>query len=129
MRYRRVSRLTEQDVADQVDALIYCHGRDAEDILAASTPTNEEQEAFDKVLTCLKIISSVKEISYMKELDSIRRRQEPGETVEAFVTALHRLVSRCGYGALKDKMVCYRLVVGLQDAKCRQRCKAIQILP
>ncbi|KAL3209167.1 hypothetical protein MRX96_009355 [Rhipicephalus microplus] len=36
---RRVSRLAEQDGAAQVDALSYCHGRDAEDNLAASTLT------------------------------------------------------------------------------------------
>lgn len=33
------------------------------------------------------------------------------------MTALHRLVTQCGYGALKDELMRDRLVVGLEDAK------------
>lgn len=39
------------------------------------------------------------------------------ETVEAFVMTLHRLVTHCGYGALKDELVRDCLVVGWKDAK------------
>lgn len=46
--------MTEQDVADQVDALNYCNAGDTEDILAASMLSKEEQEAFDKVIDMLE---------------------------------------------------------------------------
>lgn len=117
MRYRRVSRLAEQDGAAQVDALIYCLGGDAEDILAASTLTKEEQENFEKVIDMLENHFIGKRNIIYERARFNQRRQEPGETVEAFVTALHRLVAHCGYGALKYEMVRDRLIVGLQDAK------------
>ena len=45
------------------------------------------------------------------------RRQEDGETVETFITALHALAEYCNYGTLKNKMTRDRIVVGLQDQK------------
>ena len=44
-------------------------------------------------------------------------RQEDGETVDTFVTALHALAEYCDYGTLKDEMIRDRIVVGLQDSK------------
>ena len=45
------------------------------------------------------------------------RRQEDGETVETFITALHALAEYRNYGTLKNKMSRDRIVVGLQDQK------------
>lgn len=48
MRYRRVSLLITEGEA-QVDPLIYCQGRDAEDILTAATLSEEDKANFEKV--------------------------------------------------------------------------------
>ena len=42
--------------------------------------------------------------------------QQEGEMVDKFVTALHTLAEHCSYGALKEEMICNRLVVGVHDA-------------
>ncbi|CAN7996562.1 unnamed protein product, partial [Ixodes hexagonus] len=117
MRYRRVSRLIEEDGPAQVDALIYCLGGDAEDILAATTLSEEEKVDFDKVIEVFQGHCVGKRNVIYERARFHQRKQELGETVEAFVTALHKLVAHCGYGALKDELVRDRLVVGLQDAK------------
>ena len=49
------------------------------------------------------------------------RKQEPGEPVEEFITALHTLVEYCDYGNLRDQMVRDRIVVGLANAKLSER--------
>ena len=46
-----------------------------------------------------------------------QRKQEPGESVDSFITALYSLAEHCGYAALHDKMIHDRIVVGLRDAK------------
>lgn len=107
----------EEEGAAQVDALIYCLGGDAEDILAAATLTEEDKVDFEKVLEVFQNHCIGKRNVIYERARFHQRKQEPGETVEAFVTALHRLVAHCGYGALKEELVRDRLVVGLQDGK------------
>ncbi|CAN8029588.1 unnamed protein product [Ixodes persulcatus] len=117
MRYRRVSRLIEEDGPAQVDALIYCLGGDAEDILAAATLSGEEKVDFDNVIEVFQGHCVGKRNVMYERARFHQRKQEPGETVEAFVMALHKLVAHCGYGALKDELLRDRLVVGLRDAE------------
>ena len=44
------------------------------------------------------------------------RKQEGGESVDAFIMDLYALAEHCGYNTLHDEMIRDRLVVGLRDA-------------
>lgn len=46
-----------------------------------------------------------------------KRNQEPGESVESFITAVHSLTEQCDFSALKEDLIKDRIVVGLRDAK------------
>ena len=48
-------------------------------------------------------------------------RQENGESVDSFITALYELVEHYGYGNLNDEMIRDRLVVGLRDSKLSEK--------
>ena len=50
-----------------------------------------------------------------------QRRQEEGETVDTFITALHTLAEHCNFGTLTDEMIRDRIVVGLLDAKLSEK--------
>ena len=50
-----------------------------------------------------------------------QRRQEPGEPVDAFITALYSLAEHCGYASLHEEMIRDRIVVGLLDAKLSEK--------
>ena len=43
------------------------------------------------------------------------RVQQPGESVDHFITELYRLAETCGFGTLKEEMIRDRIVVGLAD--------------
>ena len=45
------------------------------------------------------------------------RKQEDGECVDSFITALYELAEHCNYGALREEMIRDRLVVGITDSK------------
>ena len=49
------------------------------------------------------------------------RKQEAGESVDSFVTALFTLSEHCGYGTFRDEMIRDRLVVGLLDGNLSER--------
>ena len=54
------------------------------------------------------------------------RKQQAGESVDAFVTALHTLPEHCEYGTFKEQLIRDRVVVGLLDADLSER---LQLLP
>ena len=45
------------------------------------------------------------------------RKQEDGETVDSFITALYELAEHSNYGELCEEMIRDRLVVGIRDSK------------
>ena len=48
-------------------------------------------------------------------------RQEEGEPVDSFITSLYRLAEHCNYRDLHDKMIRYRISVGLRDSNLSER--------
>jgi len=51
------------------------------------------------------------------------RYQLQGESVEQFITEVHRLAEYCEFGTMKDELIRDRLVVGIRDNslfKCLQ---------
>ena len=50
------------------------------------------------------------------------RKQEVGETVDSFITALYELAEHCNYGDLCEEMIHNRLVVGIKDSSYRKIC-------
>lgn len=46
-----------------------------------------------------------------------KRNQEPGESVESFITAVHSLAEQCDFGAIKEDLIRDRIMVGIRDAK------------
>ena len=50
-----------------------------------------------------------------------QRRQEPGESVDTFITVLYGLAEHSGYSELHDEMIRDCIVVGLRDAKLSEK--------
>ena len=49
------------------------------------------------------------------------RKQEQGESVDAFITALYELAEHCSYGELHDEMIRDRIVVGIKGPKLSEK--------
>ena len=49
------------------------------------------------------------------------RKQEEGESVDMFMTALYALAEHCSYSKLHDEMIRDRLVVGLRSVKMSEK--------
>lgn len=49
------------------------------------------------------------------------RYQQQGETVENFITDVHKLAEHCQYGVLLEEMIRDRIVVGIRDAKLSEK--------
>ena len=114
--FRIASGLCEKSEANQVNTLIYTMGESADDILSSMGLSDEEKSNYDAVKGKFTA-HFVKDINVIYERAKFNRRtQQEGETVDQFVTALHKSAEYCSYGGLREEMIHDCLVVGLQDA-------------
>ena len=90
-------------------------GDEADDILRSFRLEASESNKYD-------VVKAKFESHFVKRRNVIYerakfnlRRQEEGEPVDSFITALYGLAEHCGYGELHDEMVRDKIVVGIRD--------------
>lgn len=120
-RFRQASNLSTSSEENQVNTLIYCMGDEADDVLRGSKLTDAEKQQYSKVKDGFHNFFIVKKNVVYERARFNMRKQEPNETVDAFVTALHALAEHCNYGNLHDELIRDRLVVGLADTRLSER--------
>lgn len=137
-RFRIASGLNKEDDYRQICTLIYVMGPQANDI--RRTFTFEATEDRTKYATIL----SKFETYFFPPRNVIRERyifnirnQNPGETGEQFIAALHKLSETCGFGVMKDELIRDRIIAGIADSELSRKlrytakltlCKAIEMV-
>ena len=120
-RFRQASGLAKEEEESQINTLIYAMGDQADDILTSFKLSTSQQKQYHTVKTKFDEHFVVRRNVIFERAKFNRRRQEDGETVDTFITALHALAEYCDYGNLKDEMIRDRIVVGLQDSKLSEK--------
>ena len=125
-RYRDVSNLHRCRESRQVNALIYCMGSQADEILEASLLKEHERVKYEDVKKYFDLyFIGKKNVIYERAKFNLRIQLEE-EMVNEFVTQLQLLAAPCEYGTLRDELVRDRFVVGLKDKKLSE---ALQMEP
>ena len=91
-------------------------GDEGDDILSSFSLAEDDKNKYDAVKQAFENHFFKKRNPIFERAKFNQRKQEEGESVDTFVTALHTLVKHCEYEALQDQMIRDRLVVGLRDA-------------
>ena len=96
-------------------------GAEADDVLQLFKLSEENQKKYD-------IVKKKFEDYFLKRRNTIYQRakfnskkQEDGEWVDTFITALFGLAEKCDFGSLYDEMIHDRIVVGIKDVKLSER--------
>ena len=105
-----------------MNTLIYSMGDEADDILRSFSLSVEEQKSYATVKAKFDSHFTKRRNVIFERARFNMRRQEEGEPVDAFITALYSLAEHCGYGALhdemiRDEMIRDRIVVGIRNAQ------------
>lgn len=120
-RFRQASNLSASSEENQVNTLIYCMGDEADDVLRGLKLSDADQRDYAKVRDSFHNVFIVRKNVVYERARFNMRKQEPNETVDAFVTALHALAEHCNYGPLHDELIRDRIVVGLADTRLSER--------
>ena len=90
-------------------------GDAAEDIFESFKWEDQEQKTYENVKQKFQNYFSKKKNVIYERAKFNERKQKEGETVDAFITALHKLATKCDYGALNDDLIRDRIVEGIRD--------------
>lgn len=119
-RYMSVSGFVNKPDNEKTNMLIYLMGGEAEEILLQLNLTEQEQK-YETVLSRFDNYFIPRRNVIFERFKFNTRIQQPGESVDCFITALHSLAEHCNYGELKDELIRDRIVVGIQDMKVSER--------
>ena len=116
-RFRESSELSQKSEENQISTFIYTMGDAAEDIFESFKWEDQEQKTYENVKQKFENYFSKKKNVIYERAKFNERKQKEGETVDAFITALHKLATKCDYGALNDDLIRDRIVVGIREFK------------
>ena len=120
-RFRQASGLVEKTEEVQVNTLLYCMGDQADDIFRSFKLSDEDAKKYSEVKSKFEE-HFVKRRNVIFERARFNcRKQEQGEPVDTFITALYALAEHCNYGALHDEMIRDKIVVGIRDASLSEK--------
>ena len=120
-RFRQASGLSDKSSESQVNTLVYTMGDAADDILSSFGLTDDEKKNYDTVVEKLDRHFVKKRNVIFERARFNQRKQEEGESVDDFVTALFCLSEHCQYGNLREEMIRDRIVVGLRDSSLSEK--------
>ena len=104
-RFRKASPLDSKDEEVQVNTLLYSMGDEADDILRSFKLSAEDAKNYDTVVGKFeRQFVRCRNVIYERAKFN-QRRQEPGEPVDTFITALYSLTEHCGYAAMHDDIL------------------------
>ena len=96
-------------------------GSEADDILSSFDLTEEDKNKWKPVTERFMRYFIPKRNVIFERAKFNQRKQEEGELVDSFVTAIYVLAENCNFGSLHDEMIRDRLVVGLRDSKLSEK--------
>ena len=111
--YCLASRLAGRDEKRQVSTFLYCLAEDAEDVLDTKRISSGDKNKCDKVVEAFDNYFKVCKNIIFERARFNKRNQFLNESVEQFITEIHRMVENCEFGGMKDELICDRLVVGI----------------
>ena len=119
-RFRQVSGLDAKEET-QVSNLIYSMGNEADDILRSFGLSAEDSKKYSVVKGKFESHFFPRRNVIFERAKFNQRRQEDGETVDAFITDLYRLAEFCDYKVLQGEMIRDRIVVGIRDSQLSEK--------
>ena len=120
--FRQASGLVIEEEESKINTLIYAMGDQADDIFNSFKLNSTQMKQYHTIKRSLMSISWFAAMLFSSGQSSINAcRQEEGEKVDRFITALHALAEHCNFGSLKGKLIRDRIAVGLQDSKLSEK--------
>ena len=125
-RFRSASGFVDKDGTIQVNTLICCMGSEADEICSSFQLSDDNKKKFNVVNKKFDRYFIPKRNDIFERAKFNKRRQNEGESVDHFITALRTLSEHCGYGDMRDQLIRDLLLLEYVMTSCQKRCSLIQ---
>ena len=105
----------------QVNVLIYYMGDQADDILVSFRLSAKDKKKYNTVTQKFEGYFALCHNTIYERAKFNQRKQNPGKTVDDFITVLYGLVEHYEYGELSEAIIRDRIVVGIADASLAEK--------
>ena len=119
-RFKTASGLSEKSQEQQVNALVYWMGKEADDVLKSFGLSDEEQKVYTTDTGKYVNYFNVRRNTIFERARFNLRKQEEGVCGSIYYI-IYTLEEHFDYGELKDQLIWDRIVVGLRDAKISEK--------
>ena len=85
-----------------MNTIVYCMGDQADDILRSFKLSAEDGKKYSVVIEKFEVHFVKRRNMIFERAKFNNRKQEQGEPVDTFITALYTLAENCNYGTLHD---------------------------
>ena len=109
-RFRKASGIAEKSEESQIDTLIYSMGDKADDILQSFNLSEEALESYKTVKERFDTHFIQRRNIIFERAKFNSRKQEPGESVDDFITDLHCLARYCNCREQSSGLNAYLLI-------------------
>ena len=96
-------------------------GQQADDIFPSFALNDEESQDYTTVKEKFETYFVLKKNIIYERAKFNSRVQEDNESVSEFIMHLHKLAEHCDFQALKDELICDRIVVGIKDRRLSEK--------
>ena len=103
--YCQAAGLGGESEEQQVSTLLYCLNEDAEDVFDTTRISTEDKKKYTKVIETFDAHFKVRKNIIFEHARFNKHSQIPGESVDHFITELHRLAEHCEFGNMRDKLI------------------------
>ena len=90
---------------DEVALLLHCGGRELLDVYNTLPVPEEEKKDYKKLVANLNLHFEPKMYMTYERYLFNTRTQQPGESIDSFVTDLRKRAKNCNYGTLHDDLL------------------------
>ena len=97
--------MKEQGEERQVSTLLYCLGKDAEEVLDTTLISEEDRKSYTKVIGEFDNYFKVRKNIIFECARFNRQNQLTSESAEQFITEVHRFADCCEFKGMKDELI------------------------
>jgi len=98
------SGLSEKSDECQASTLLYYLGPDSDDVLTTTRISDDDRNKYIKIIEKLYEYFKVRHNVIFERARFNQRNQQPGESADNYITALHQLAQGCEYGVMADEL-------------------------
>lgn len=120
--FRVATGLNSKPASQQINMLLYCMGKEADDLLTSLGVGEKDWETYEKIIEKFNSYFMTKKNIFYQRTLFIQNNQKPDEKIDSYINDLYKMAEKCEWSCQQCKsrsyfedMIMLKLVTGISD--------------